>query len=70
MPDHEPREQESVMANVKVKRGARITFVMPDGLQITWTSESDTDTSHLIDTIARFENAADVPVHTDRSTNG
>lgn len=50
------------MANLKVLAGAKLTFVMPDGLMIAWTSESDTDTSHVIDTIARFEVAADVPV--------
>jgi hypothetical protein len=57
------------MANVKVMAGVKITFAMPDGLKITWRSESDTDTSHLMDTIARFENAADIPVldHTNGS---
>ncbi len=55
------------MANLKVLAGATITFAMPDGLKITWTSESDTDTSHLIDVVARFENAADIPAHTGGS---
>lgn len=55
------------MANVKVLAGAKITFAMPDGLMITWTSGGDTDTSNLIDVIARFENAADVPIHENGS---
>ena len=45
--------------NLRVKRGSRITVVMPDGLQVTWEAVSDTDTSNLIDVIARFEVAAD-----------
>lgn len=50
------------MSNLKVKAGSKITVVMPDGLEITWRSESDTDTSHVIDVIARFEVAADVEI--------
>lgn len=56
------------MANLKVLAGSKITFAMPDGLLITWTAESDTDTSHVVDTVARFETAADVP--TDRANGG
>lgn len=48
--------------NLKVKAGTRITVVMPDGVEMTWESVSDTDTSHLIDVVARFEVAADVEI--------
>lgn len=49
------------MANLKVLAGSKLTFAMPDGLIVTWMAQSDTDTSHVIDTVARFEVAADVP---------
>lgn len=55
------------MANLKALAGSKLTFVMPDGLIITWTADRDTDTSHVIDTIARFEVAADVPVPAGQS---
>lgn len=50
--------------NLKVKRGSRIEVVLPDGLTITWEATSDTDTSHVIDIIARFET---MPDHTNGS---
>ncbi|NHI16847.1 hypothetical protein [Microbacterium excoecariae] len=42
-----------------MKRGTRITVVMPNGAETTWEPVSDTDTSHVIDIIAMFETAGD-----------
>lgn len=48
--------------NLRVKKGSRIEVVLPDGLSVTWEAVSDTDTSNVIDVIARLET---MPDHAD-----
>lgn len=48
--------------NLKVKKGSRLSFVMPDGCTVTWEAVSDTDSSKIIDVVARFETEADAEI--------
>ena len=45
--------------NLRVLKGSSLAFAMPDGTTITWQAISDTDTSNIIDVVARFETMAD-----------
>ena len=45
--------------NLRVKKGSTITFVMGDGATIRWEAISDTDSSNIIDIVARFETMDD-----------